>query len=142
MNRGRRATKGLDDAAPIAQRRGCLMKVEYGPESVCDFLIRTVELVIFVRVVRIEKIVASVSEIGHKCRAIIAEAPALPAVAADPAELPGRTTNTGLTATSGSPRPAWRRSGRAGSRRPEPRAKGRTSRRLGKREVLRVRGCR
>ena len=73
MNRDRRATKGLDDAAPIAQRRGCLMKVEYGPESVCDFLIRTVELVIFVRVVRIEKIVASVSEIGHECRAIIAE---------------------------------------------------------------------
>jgi hypothetical protein len=73
MKRGRPATRGIDTAVSIAQARGCVMRVTYAPESVCDFFIRTVMLVIFVRVVRIEKIVAPVHEIEHLCRGIIAE---------------------------------------------------------------------
>jgi hypothetical protein len=73
MKRGRPATRGIDDAVTIAQKRGCVMRVTYSPESVCDFFIRTVTFVIFVRVVRFEKIVAPANEIGHECRGIIAE---------------------------------------------------------------------
>lgn len=73
MNRGRPATRGINDAVAIAQRRGCVMRVTYAHDSVCDFLIRAVMLVIFVRVVRIEKIVAPANEIEFVCRRMIAE---------------------------------------------------------------------
>ena len=73
MNRGRPATRGINDAVAIAQRRGCVMRVTYAHDSVCDFFIRAVMLVIFVRVMRIEKIVAPVSEIEFVCRRMIAE---------------------------------------------------------------------
>lgn len=73
MKRGRPATKGLDDATAIARKRGCVMQIVYASDSVCDFLIRTAALVIFVRAVRFDKIVAPVSEIEHACRGIIAE---------------------------------------------------------------------
>jgi len=73
MKRGRPATRGIDTAFGIAQKRGCVMRVVNTPESVCDFFIRTVMLIIFVRVVRIEKIVAPVREIEHQCRGTIAE---------------------------------------------------------------------
>lgn len=73
MKRGRPATRGIDDAVSIAQRRGCVTRVMYTPDSVCDFFIRTVALMIFVRVVRSEKIIAPVHEIAHEYREIIAE---------------------------------------------------------------------
>lgn len=73
MNRGRPATRGINDAVAIAQRRGCVMRVTYAHDSVCDFFIRAVMLVIFVRVVRIEKIVAPINEIEFVCRRMIAE---------------------------------------------------------------------
>lgn len=73
MNRGRPATRGINDAVAIAQKRGCVMRVTYAHDSVCDFFIRAMMLVIFVRVVRIEKIVAPVSEIEFVCRRMIAE---------------------------------------------------------------------
>ena len=73
MKRGRPATKGIDDAVNIAQKRGCVMRVTYAPDSVCDFFIRTVMLVSFVRLIRIEKIIAPVNEIEHEYRKIIAE---------------------------------------------------------------------
>lgn len=73
MKRGRPATRGIDDAVSIAQKRGCVTRALQSPESICDFFIRTVTLVTFVRVVRFEKIVAPVSEIEHECREMIAE---------------------------------------------------------------------
>jgi hypothetical protein len=73
MKRGRPATRGIDDAVAIALRRGCVMRVMYSSQSVCDFFIRTVMHVIFVRSVRFEKITASIREIEHECRGIIAE---------------------------------------------------------------------
>ena len=73
MKRGRPAIKGIDNATAIARRRGCVMRVMYAPDSVCDLVIRTAMLVIFVRVVRFERIVAPVSEIEHDCRGILAE---------------------------------------------------------------------
>lgn len=73
MTRGRPATRGINDAVAIAQRRGCVMRVTYAHDSVCDFFIRAVMLVIFVRVMRIEKIVAPASEIEFVCRRMIAE---------------------------------------------------------------------
>ena len=73
MKRGRPATKGIDDAIVIALRRGCVMRVTYSYQSVCDFFIRMVTWVIFVRVIRFEKITAPVHEIEHECRGILAE---------------------------------------------------------------------
>ncbi|MDD1686246.1 hypothetical protein [Methanoregula sp.] len=73
MNRGRPATRGINDAVAIARKRGCVMRVTYAHDSVCDFFIRAVMLVIFVRVMRIEKIVAPASEIEFVCRRMIAE---------------------------------------------------------------------
>jgi len=73
MKRGRPSTTGINNAIPIAQKRGCVMRVTYSPESVCDFFIRTVTLVVFIRLIRIEKIVASVNEIEYDYREIIAE---------------------------------------------------------------------
>lgn len=72
MRRGRPVTKGIDDAIAIAQKRGCVMRVTYALDSVCDFFIRTVMHVTFVRVVRFEKIVAPVNEIRYECREVIA----------------------------------------------------------------------
>ena len=73
MSRGRPATRGINDAVAIARKRGCVMRVTYAHDSVCDFFIRAVMLVIFVRVMRIEKIVAPASEIEFACRRMIAE---------------------------------------------------------------------
>jgi hypothetical protein len=73
MKRGRPATKGINDAVAIAQKRGCVMQIVYASDSVCDFLIRTVAFVIFVRIVRSEKIIAPVHEIAYEYRGIIAE---------------------------------------------------------------------
>lgn len=73
MKRGRPSTIGINNAVAIAKKRGCVMRVTYSSDSVCDFLIRTVTHVTFVRLIRIEKIVAPVNEIGHEYREIIAE---------------------------------------------------------------------
>lgn len=73
MKRGRPSTTGINDAVAIAKKRGCVMRVTYAPDSICDFLIRTVTHVAFARLVRIEKIIAPVSEIEHEYREIIAE---------------------------------------------------------------------
>lgn len=73
MKRGRPSTTGINDAVTIAKKRGCVMRVMYAPDSVCDFFIRTVTHVAFVRLIRIEKIVAPASEIERERREIIAE---------------------------------------------------------------------
>ncbi|MDD4136623.1 MAG: hypothetical protein PHT99_01850 [Methanoregula sp.] len=73
MKRGRPATRGIKDAVAIAQKRGCVMQIVYASDSVCDLLIRTAALVIFVRIVRSEKIIAPVHEIVYEYREIIAE---------------------------------------------------------------------
>lgn len=73
MKRGRPSTTGINDAVTIAKKRGCVMRVMYSSDSVCDFFIRTVTLVIFVRAVRLEKIILPVEEIKRKCREIISE---------------------------------------------------------------------
>lgn len=49
------------------------MRVMYSSDCVCDFLIRTVTHVAFVRLIRIHKIVAPVNEIQYEYREIIAE---------------------------------------------------------------------
>jgi hypothetical protein len=73
MKRGRPSTTGINDAVAIAKKRGCVMRVMYSSDCVCDFFIRTVTLVIFVRAVRFEKIILPVEEIERKCREIISE---------------------------------------------------------------------
>jgi len=73
MKRGRPSTIGINNAVTIAKKRGCVMRVMYAPDSVCDFFIRTVTLVTFVRLKRIEKIVATANEIQYESREIIAE---------------------------------------------------------------------
>jgi len=50
-----------------------VMRVMYSSDSVCDFFIRTVTFVIFVRAVRFEKIILPVEEIERECREIISE---------------------------------------------------------------------
>ena len=37
MTKGRPATRGVNDAVIIGRKRGCVMKIEYDLESVCDF---------------------------------------------------------------------------------------------------------
>jgi hypothetical protein len=73
MKRGRPSTTGINNAITIAKKRGCVMRVMYSSDCVCDFFIRTVTLVIFVRAVRLEKIILPVEEIERKCREIISE---------------------------------------------------------------------
>ncbi|AGB01140.1 hypothetical protein [Methanoregula formicica] len=68
MKRGRPSTIGIDNAIPIAKKRGCMMRVTYSSDSVCDFFIRPVTHVAFIRLIRIEKIVAPVNEIEHEYR--------------------------------------------------------------------------
>jgi len=73
MKRGRPSTTGINDAVTIAKKRGCVMRVMYSSDSVCDFFIRTVTHVIFVRAIRFEKIILPVEEIERKCRENISE---------------------------------------------------------------------
>jgi len=73
MKRGRPFTTGINDAVAIAKKRGCVMRVTYAPDSICDFFIRTVTHVAFARLVRIEKIIAPACEIEHEYRETIAE---------------------------------------------------------------------
>ena len=73
MTKGRPATRGIDDAVAIARKRGCVMKIQHGLESVCDFLIRTAAFVVFVKARRTDKIVATAREIEHGFRALIGE---------------------------------------------------------------------
>lgn len=73
MRRGRPSTTGINDAVTIAKKRGCVMRVMYSSDCVCDFLIRTVTHVAFVRAVRFEKIILPVEEIQRECREIISE---------------------------------------------------------------------
>jgi len=73
MKRGRPSTTGINDAVTIAKKRGCVMRVTYSSDSVCDFFIRTVTHVIFVRAVRFEKIMLPVEEVERQCREIISE---------------------------------------------------------------------
>ncbi|MDD1685807.1 hypothetical protein [Methanoregula sp.] len=49
------------------------MKICYGLESVCDFLIRTPVNVIFVKVRRTEKIISTIREFEHEYRDMIEE---------------------------------------------------------------------
>jgi len=73
MKRGRPSTTGINDAVTFAKKRGCVMRVTYSSDSVCDFFIRTITHVAFVRLIRIEKIIAPASEIEYEHREIIAE---------------------------------------------------------------------
>jgi hypothetical protein len=73
MRRGRPATKGVDDAVAIARKRGFVMRIEYGPENICDLIIRTALHLVVVRVRRMDTIAATLPEIEHACRTLIAE---------------------------------------------------------------------
>lgn len=73
MTRGRPLARGIDAAVAIARKRGCVMKFEYGFENTCDLLIRTAHHIVLARVRRMDKISASVTEIEHASRDIIAE---------------------------------------------------------------------
>ncbi len=71
MTRGRPVTKGVMDAIRIAGARGCVMKFCPGPESMCDFQIRTPVHVIFIRVKRFVRILAPLAEIEAEHRSFI-----------------------------------------------------------------------
>lgn len=73
MTKGRPATRGIDDAIAIARKRGCVMRIAYGLDSTCDFLIRTVAYIVFAKIRRMDRITATASGIGHEFRDIIGE---------------------------------------------------------------------
>lgn len=73
MTKGRPATTGIDDAVVIARKRGCVTRIVYGLESVCDLFIRTAAYVAFVKTRRTEKITATIQEIEHAYHDLIAE---------------------------------------------------------------------
>jgi hypothetical protein len=73
MTKGRPATTGVDDAIVIARKRGCVTRIVYGLDSVCDLLIRTAAHVVFVKTRRTEKITATIHEIEHAYHGQIAE---------------------------------------------------------------------
>jgi hypothetical protein len=73
MTKGRPATTGVDDAVIIAHKRGCVMRIVYGLESICDLVIRTAAYVAFVKARRTDKITATIREIEHTYQDLIAE---------------------------------------------------------------------
>ena len=73
MTKGRPATTGVDDAVVIAHKRGCVMRIVYGLESISDLIIRTAAYVVFVKTRRTEKITATIQEIEHAYHNLIAE---------------------------------------------------------------------
>jgi hypothetical protein len=73
MTKGRPATTGVDDAVVIARKRGCVMRIVYGLESLSDLVIRTAAYVAFVKTRRTEKITATIQEIEHAYRNLIAK---------------------------------------------------------------------
>jgi hypothetical protein len=73
MTKGRPATRGVNDAVVIARKRGCVMKIVYGLESLSDLVIRTAAYVVFVKTRRTEKITATIQEIEHTYHNLIAE---------------------------------------------------------------------
>jgi len=73
MTKGRPATTGIDDAVVIARKRGCVMRIVYGLESLSDLVIRTASYVAFVKTRRTEKITATIQEIEHAYHNLIAE---------------------------------------------------------------------
>jgi hypothetical protein len=81
MTKGRPATTGVDDAIVIARKRGCVTRIVYGLESVCDLLIRTAAYVVFVKTRRTEKITATIQEVEYVYRNLIAELRLFPASA-------------------------------------------------------------
>jgi hypothetical protein len=73
MTKGRPATRGVDDAVVIARKRGCVMRIVYGLESLSDLVIRTAAYVAFIKTRRTEKITATIREIEHAYQDLIAE---------------------------------------------------------------------
>lgn len=63
MTRGRRSTKGVEDAIDIARTRGTVMQFCPEPEIVSNFLIRNFSSVTFVRVKRTPRISCSFADI-------------------------------------------------------------------------------
>ena len=78
MTKGRPATTGVDDAVVIARKRGCVMRIVHGLESLSDLVIRTAAYVVFIKTRRTEKITATIQEIEHMYRNLIAELRLLP----------------------------------------------------------------
>ena len=73
MTKGRPATTGVNDAVAIARKRGCVMRIVYGLESLSDLVIRTAAYVAFIKTRRTGKITATVQEIEHMYHDLIAE---------------------------------------------------------------------
>ena len=73
MTKGRPATTGVDDAVVIARKRGCVMRIVYGLESLSDLVIRTAAYVAFVKTRRTDKITATIREIEHAYQNLIDE---------------------------------------------------------------------
>jgi hypothetical protein len=73
MTKGRPATTGVDDAVVIAHKRGCVMRIVYGLESLSDLVIRTAAYVAFIKTRRTEKITAPIQEIEHEYHNLIAK---------------------------------------------------------------------
>ncbi len=81
MNRGRPATRGIDNAVAIARTRGCTMRIVYGMESFCDLMVRTATHIIFIKARRMDRITATIAEIEHECRSLIGDLRMVPASA-------------------------------------------------------------
>jgi len=81
VTKGRPATTGVDDAVVIARKRGCVMRIMHGLESLSDLVIRTAAYVVFIKTRRTEKITATIQEIEHMYQNLIAELRLFPASA-------------------------------------------------------------
>ena len=81
MTKGRPATTGVDDAIVIARKRGCVTRIVYGLDSVCDLLIRTAAYIVFVKTRRTDKITATIQEIEYAYHNLIAGLRLFPASA-------------------------------------------------------------
>lgn len=73
MTKGRPVTTGISDAVVIAHKRGCVMRIMHGLESISDLVIRTAAYVAFVKTRRTDKITATIQEIEHAYHSLIAE---------------------------------------------------------------------
>ena len=66
MTRGRLPKKGLDEALPVALKRGVVMSILQTGESVCDFSIIDKDTVVLVRVRRARQIHGSVEALERE----------------------------------------------------------------------------
>jgi hypothetical protein len=73
MTRGRKPVRALDEALPIAKKRGRVQLFLRGPGTICDFEILSPGLVTHGRIWCVRRLGGTVKEIARDLAAVIAE---------------------------------------------------------------------